>query len=236
MTVPLSDTPIRSALLLALSTQSALLNELFAALPSNSAEVPALHASLVQSSAALDGLARDAEEHQRRWARLQDKKREVEDLERRVRALVRDLEGGRTELEAMVAEGERVRENIDASERDPVGVPVLLAHAHALARTTSAPVSSLLAPVERAQAAPWPSEAAMRQGLLFQLEGSMSGVGDVGVVGEGKQVVGRALTAEQVPEERQEERYEVVQEHSRRENATAVFSLDLGSDDESDDD
>ncbi|WOO81462.1 Mediator of RNA polymerase II transcription subunit 4 [Vanrija pseudolonga] len=226
MTLPLSDPPIRSALLLALSTQSALLNELFAALPSNSADVPALYGSLVQSSAALDGLARDAEEHQRRWARLQDKKREVEDLERKVRSLVRDLEGGRTELEAMVSEGERVRDNIDASERDPVGVPVLLAHAHALARTTSAPVSSLLAPVERAQAAPWPNEAAMRQGLLFQLEGSMSGVGDVGVVGE-----------EQVPEERHEERHEVVQEDSgRRFDPSAVFQLDLGSDDESDDD
>ncbi|KAL1411149.1 hypothetical protein Q8F55_002099 [Vanrija albida] len=221
-----ADTPIRSALLLALSTQSALLTELFTALPTNAGDVPGLHASLLQSSAALDALSRGAEEHQRRWARLQDKKREVEDLERRVRSLVRDLEGGRTELEAMVAEGGVVRENIDASERDPVGVPVLLAHAHALARTTSAPVSSLLAPVERAHAAPWPNETAMRQGLLFQLEGSMSGVGDVGVVGE-----------EQAPEERQEAQHDVVQEDSgRRFDPSAVFQLDLGSDEDSDDD
>lgn len=69
---------------------------------------------------------------------------------------------------------------------DPVSVDQLIAHAHALARTTSAPVSSLLAPVDKAAATPWPNEAAMRQGLLFQLEGSMSGVGDVGVVGDGE--------------------------------------------------
>lgn len=47
-------------------------------------------------------------------------------------------------------------------------------------------MSSLLAPVDKAAATPWPNEAAMRQGLLFQLEGSMSGVGDVGVVGDGE--------------------------------------------------
>lgn len=69
---------------------------------------------------------------------------------------------------------------------DPVSVDQLIAHAHALAKTTSAPVSSLLAPVDKAAATPWPNEAAMRQGLLFQLEGSMSGVGDVGVVGDGE--------------------------------------------------
>lgn len=68
----------------------------------------------------------------------------------------------------------------------PANVPILLAHAHALSRTTSAPVSSLLAPVDKAQATPWPNEMNMRQGLLFQLEGSMSGMGSTGVVGTGK--------------------------------------------------
>lgn len=78
---------------------------------------------------------------------------------------------------------------------DPVSVDQLIAHAHALAKTTSAPVSSLLAPVDKAAATPWPNEAAMRQGLLFQLEGSMSGIGDVGVVGDGECRLARAILA-----------------------------------------
>lgn len=42
--------------------------------------------------------------------------------------------------------------------------------------------------MDKAQATPWPNEMNMRQGLLFQLEGSMSGVGDVGVIGEGEEI------------------------------------------------
>ena len=68
---------------------------------------------------------------------------------------------------------------------DPVQVPKLLAHAHALAKHSSAPISSLLTPIDRQQYQPWPTENAMRQGLLFQMEGSMSGVGQTGQVGDG---------------------------------------------------
>lgn len=116
MTATLSDPPIRTSLLLALTTQGALLNELFTALPSASSDVPALHASLVQSSAQLDALARDAEAHQRAWDKLLAQKREVEALERKLRALIRELEGGRIELEGMVDEGRRVSEGIEKSE------------------------------------------------------------------------------------------------------------------------
>jgi hypothetical protein len=69
---------------------------------------------------------------------------------------------------------------------DPLPVKPLLAHAQALATHSSAPVSSLLTPLDRANALPWPTEAAMRQGLLFALQGSMSGVGDVGKIGDGE--------------------------------------------------
>lgn len=65
---------------------------------------------------------------------------------------------------------------------------MLMAHAQSLSKHSSAPVSSLLAPVDKAQYAPWPTEMSMRMGLLFQLEGSMSGMGERGVVGEGKSV------------------------------------------------
>lgn len=68
---------------------------------------------------------------------------------------------------------------------DPIHVPKLLAHAHALAKHSSAPISSLLTPIDRQQYQPWPTENAMRQGLLFQMEGSMSGVGQTGQVGDG---------------------------------------------------
>jgi len=68
---------------------------------------------------------------------------------------------------------------------DPIQVPKLLAHAHALAKHSSAPISSLLTPIDRQQYQPWPTENAMRQGLLFQMEGSMSGVGQTGQVGDG---------------------------------------------------
>ncbi|GMK57129.1 hypothetical protein CspeluHIS016_0309690 [Cutaneotrichosporon spelunceum] len=223
MTATLTDPPIRTSLLLALTTQGALLNELFAALSSSSSDIPALHASLVQSSAQLDSLAADAEEHQRAWAALLAQKREVEGLEMRVRGLLRELEGGRVELETLVDEGRRVSKSIALSEDDPVDVPVLLAHAHALARTTSAPVSSLLAPVDRAHATPWPNETQMRQGLLWQLGGSMSGMGDVGAIGEDRE------------EEKQGERVEVVHEEQlRRYNPEAVFKLDFNSDDSDD--
>lgn len=116
MTATLSDPPIRTSLLVALTTQGALLNELFAALPSASSNIPALHASLVQSSAQLDALAADAEEHQRAWAALLAQKWEVEGLERRVRGLLRELEGGRVELETLVDEGRRVSDSIALSE------------------------------------------------------------------------------------------------------------------------
>lgn len=116
MTATLSDPPIRTSLLLSLTTQGALLNELFSALPSASSDIPTLHASLVQSSAQLDALARDAEAHQRAWEKLLAQKREVEALERKVRNLIRELEGGRIELESMVDEGRRVSQGIEKSE------------------------------------------------------------------------------------------------------------------------
>lgn len=45
-------------------------------------------------------------------------------------------------------------------------------------------MSSLLTPIDRAAYMPWPTEAAMRMGLLFQMQGSMSGVGLVESMGE----------------------------------------------------
>ena len=127
---------------------------------------------------------------------------------------------------------------------DPIPVRPLLAHAQALARTSSAPVSSLLAPVDRVGAEPWPNEVNMRMGLLFRLEGSMGGVGDVGVIGDGKlslQTSAETLImfsgAEQglvEPAMEVEEPSVQREERGRRFDPDAVFQLDLNSD-ESDD-
>lgn len=35
---------------------------------------------------------------------------------------------------------------------------------------------------------PWPTEATMRAGILFRTNGSMSGVGDLGRIGDGKSI------------------------------------------------
>lgn len=75
---------------------------------------------------------------------------------------------------------------------DPIDVASLLSHAHGLARHSSAPVSSLLTPIDKAQYQPWPTENAMRQGLLFQMEGSMSNVGQTGQIGDGESIRGSA--------------------------------------------
>ena len=71
---------------------------------------------------------------------------------------------------------------------DPIAVPTLLSVALNLAPTTSAPVSSLMASHARAQHMPWPTEAVIRSGLLFRMNGSMTGVGDLGRIAVGKLV------------------------------------------------
>lgn len=110
------DTPIRSSLLLALTTQSVLLSELFASLPTGGNDVPALHSSLVASAANLDALSREAEAHQVQWAALLAQKAQVEALERKVRGLVRELERERVELEEMVDEGRKIVQSMDKAE------------------------------------------------------------------------------------------------------------------------
>jgi mediator of RNA polymerase II transcription subunit 4 len=131
---------------------------------------------------------------------------------------------------------------------DPIKIPTLLAHAHALAKHSSAPLSSLLTSIDKAQYQPWPTENAMRQGLLFQMEGSMSGVGQTGEIGDGtslsyisyrciyeigadwtesKDVIMAEAQTQAAPQIHREE-------HGRKYDPDAVFTLDLNSD--SDDD
>jgi len=199
-----SSPPPRTRLLTNLSTQSQLLDQFFTSLSSSSTNqqspLPHIYTLLKETTDDLLKLRKDVQAHQEVWTRIERKKKKVVDLERRSRALMRTLEGERRELDLMVKEGREIIESVDKVEKsmfsyktakpelmiDPIHVPNLLAHAHALARHSSAPVSSLLTPIDKAQYQPWPTENAMRQGLLFQMEGSMSGIGQTGQVGDGQ--------------------------------------------------
>ncbi|KAK8844058.1 hypothetical protein IAR55_006852 [Kwoniella newhampshirensis] len=236
-----SSPPIRLSLLQNLSTQSLLLSQLFTLLASPPApntssstisspvpqQISQLYAALELSTLDLSNLVREAYAHQEEWRALMEQKAEVERLEQRVRGLVRGLEKGREEMEGMVQSGREVLNDIERSEQHPIPAKTLLSHAQALARHSSAPVSSLLAPIDKAQCTPWPTEMNMRQGLLFQLEGSMSGMGEKGIVGD----EGAAVPP------KEERREEVIQheEPRRRYDPNAVFHLELNSDDSDDD-
>jgi mediator of RNA polymerase II transcription subunit 4 len=99
----------------------------------------------------------------------------------------------------------------------------------------------LLTPIDKAQYQPWPTENAMRQGLLFQMEGSMSGTGQTGQIGDGQSLtffshgqIGTDCTENkqedvvmaEVPSMAQVHR----EEQARRYDPEAVFTLDLNSD------
>ena len=198
--------PPRTRLLLNLSTQSQLLDQFFTTLsnptPANASSLPNLYTLLQETTDDLLALRKDVVAHQEVWARIEKKKKEVVDLEKRSRGLMRALKVESEELGVMVKEGREIMKSVDKVQKsmslksnieaqsemliaDPIHVPKLLAHAHALAKHSSAPISSLLTPIDRQQYQPWPTENAMRQGLLFQMEGSMSGVGQTGQVGDG---------------------------------------------------
>jgi hypothetical protein len=69
---------------------------------------------------------------------------------------------------------------------EPLSSSTVLAMAQNLSLHSSAPLSALLPPQDKAQYMPWPTEAAMRAGILFMMGGSMSGVGDLGKIGDGE--------------------------------------------------
>jgi hypothetical protein len=62
-------------------------------------------------------LRKDVEAHQAVWSRIEAKKREVVDLERRSRGLMRTLELEREELGAMVKKGREIMESVDKVEK-----------------------------------------------------------------------------------------------------------------------
>lgn len=62
-------------------------------------------------------LRKDVQAHQEVWTRIERKKKEVVDLERKSRTLMRTLEGERRELDLMVKEGREIIESVDKVEK-----------------------------------------------------------------------------------------------------------------------
>ncbi|OCF35587.1 hypothetical protein I316_02642 [Kwoniella heveanensis BCC8398] len=216
-----------------------------------------IYAAIQLSTLDLSGLVKETYEHQAEWQRFLAKKREVEGLEKRVRGVMRRLEACRGELEEMVEIGREVRRDIERSETNPIPSRLLLSTAQSISKHTSAPIPPIsssntttaeggsgVAPpptvIDKSLYAPWPSEMNMRQGLLFQLEGSMGGMGERGVVGDElpsttNQVQDAQSQAQpQEPHQAPAHAHVHHEEPSRRYDPNAVFDLALNSD--SDDD
>ncbi|OCF40943.1 hypothetical protein I317_05221 [Kwoniella heveanensis CBS 569] len=267
---PSSAQAPRLSLLQNLSTQSILITQLFSLLSSGLPPVPPatitgsqlpnfnvnanasaqaieqIYAAIQLSTLDLSGLVKETYEHQAEWQRFLAKKREVEGLEKRVRGVMRRLEACRGELEEMVEIGREVRRDIERSEttqsiskHTSAPIPPISS-----SNTTTAEGGSGVAPpptvIDKSLYAPWPSEMNMRQGLLFQLEGSMGGMGERGVVGDElpsttNQVQDAQSQAQpQKPHEAPAHAHVHHEEPSRRYDPNAVFDLALNSD--SDDD
>ncbi|WVQ93199.1 hypothetical protein IAU59_000263 [Kwoniella sp. CBS 9459] len=258
----------RLSLLQNLSTQSILITQLFSLLSappatnvtsqqlnpnininSNAQAIGQIYAAIQLSTLDLSSLVKETYEHQKEWQRFLAKKKEVEGLEKRVRGVMKRLEGCRGELEGLVEAGRTVRKDIEKSERDPIPTRLLLSTAQSISKHTSAPIPSTSAEggapsatvIDKSLYAPWPSEMNMRQGLLFQLEGSMGGMGERGVVGDElpsttNQVQGTQADGQQ-PDQHPGQGTQAHVHHeepSRRYDPNAVFDLALNSD--SDDD
>ena len=116
-----SSPPPRTRLLTNLSTQSQLLDQFFTSLSSSSTNqqspLPHIYTLLKETTDDLLKLRKDVQAHQEVWTRIERKKKEVVDLERKSRALMRTLEGERRELDLMVKEGREIIESVDKVEK-----------------------------------------------------------------------------------------------------------------------
>jgi len=113
--------PPRTRLLLNLSNQSQLLDQFFTTLtnptPANASSLPNLSTLLQETTDDLLALRKDVIAHQEVWARIEKKKKEVVDLEKRSRGLMRALKVESEELGVMVKEGREIMESVDKVQK-----------------------------------------------------------------------------------------------------------------------
>lgn len=122
-----SSQPPRQVALEIIRTQSQLLNQIFSSLASSSSStstqqqqatpLPILYQLMEQTTYDLLKLRKDVRAHQEVWARVERKKREVIQLEKRTRGIMRTLERERAELDTMVKEGKDIIASIDKLEQ-----------------------------------------------------------------------------------------------------------------------
>lgn len=113
--------PPRARLLLNLSNQSHLLDQFFTTLTNptsaNASSLPGLYALLQETTDDLLALRKDVVAHQEVWARIERKKKEVVDLEKRSRGLMRALKVESEELGVMVKEGREIMDSVDKVQK-----------------------------------------------------------------------------------------------------------------------
>jgi hypothetical protein len=113
--------PPRTRLLLNLSTQSQLLDQFFTTLSNptsaNASSLPNLYTLLQETTDDLLALRKDVVAHQEVWARIEKKKKEVIDLEKRSRGLMRALKVESEELGVMVKEGRTIIDSVDKVQK-----------------------------------------------------------------------------------------------------------------------
>ncbi|KAI1791830.1 vitamin-D-receptor interacting mediator subunit 4-domain-containing protein [Ganoderma leucocontextum] len=111
-----------------------------------------------------------ARAHQVKQRRIEQLKDEALDLDRRWREIVRALDEGRRELDAIVREGEERIKAIDEAKAAAIPYPELLAYAQSLSAFTSAPPNMPdLAPGQPPPPLffpPFPNEEKMRKGHM----------------------------------------------------------------------
>lgn len=134
-TPPMDSISLRNLLLANIAHQTDLTDQLFstlshASLPQPTSRssrtprarpdleaIPALYDNLVEATEEQAQLLEHARRHQKRWRRLQWKRRQVQEMEDRVRGVLIELNRGGNELEELIEQGKQVVDKIQIAER-----------------------------------------------------------------------------------------------------------------------
>lgn len=123
---PHLSVPIQAALSINISTQTALLPQLFSAIsngasgagPSSTKQsVTQVFAELARLDNELAVLMERARKHQQRWSRMEELKRETINVESKVRDTLLVLEDGRRDLEMVLRDAKNVVSSIELAEK-----------------------------------------------------------------------------------------------------------------------
>jgi hypothetical protein len=132
---PIESTSLRNLLLANIAHQTELTDQLFsslshAALPDRTSRhhrtsrarpdleaIPSLYDNLVEATEEQAQLLEHARRHQKRWRRLQSKRRQVQEMEDRVRGVLIELNRGGNELEELVEQGKQVVQKMEIAEK-----------------------------------------------------------------------------------------------------------------------